>query len=180
LPKQTPVRRFLSRLMLRFDSVFWAMMKLSPGLVLRTMFGTDARYYASVAPMERRRLDLIMATLLPVSRRSEGAILDATVTSHLKPLPLERITAPTLIIAAADDRFGITGPARSAASRIPHAELMLLPDGGHVLAGRMRLATEAIVAHLRKAARLDDAAGSAAGAGSGRDFDPDRAAQRLA
>jgi pimeloyl-ACP methyl ester carboxylesterase len=45
--------------------------------------------------------------------------------------PYERITAPALIIAGARDRLRMPGYANELATKIPGAEVVVLPDGGH-------------------------------------------------
>ena len=45
----------------------------------------------------------IMKSILPLSMRIEGIRNEAAVA--LGPLPLERITAPTLVISAKDDLY---------------------------------------------------------------------------
>lgn len=45
--------------------------------------------------------------------------------------PYENITAPTLIVAGAQDKLRMAGYANELASRIPDARLAILEDGGH-------------------------------------------------
>lgn len=60
---------------------------------------------------------------------------DAAITSSLPRYELERITAPTLVISAADDLFGTFDTARYTAEHIPGARFVGFPTGGHILVG---------------------------------------------
>jgi pimeloyl-ACP methyl ester carboxylesterase len=53
----------------------------------------------------------------------------------LRELPLEKISAPTLIITARDDGFNTLPAATFAARRIPNATLITYDTGGHLLVG---------------------------------------------
>ncbi|MEJ2865235.1 alpha/beta fold hydrolase [Actinomycetospora flava] len=72
---------------------------------------------------------------------------------------LHRITAPTLVLAAGEDRLVPRAHAERYAARIPDAELRDIPDCGHALHGeRPAEVTAAIVEHLggrRSEAELD-------------------------
>jgi len=60
---------------------------------------------------------------------------DAFVTSHPRPYEYERITAPTLVISAADDLFGTYEIGRYVAEHIRDARFVGYPSGGHVWIG---------------------------------------------
>jgi len=47
----------------------------------------------------------------------------------------ERIAVPTLILSCEDDLFGTADTARLLASRIPGAQLVVFPEGGHIWLG---------------------------------------------
>ena len=58
---------------------------------------------------------------------------------------LTRITAPTLVVAGADDRIVSPDEARSMASRIPGAKLVMIPDAGHMAPLENHEATDAAI-----------------------------------
>jgi pimeloyl-ACP methyl ester carboxylesterase len=64
------------------------------------------------------------------------------------PLPLDKITAPTLIISARDDLFNTLPAAEYAASRIPGAKLIVYENGGHLLVGHEMEVRDAVRSFL--------------------------------
>lgn len=96
---------------------------------------------AQAPDAERRRIPGIMADVLPLSRRLAGLRNDAIT---LQPLPLHEITAPTLVITAADDLYDSLPAAHYMAERIPSAKLVVLDSGGHLLVNRYAVVSGAI------------------------------------
>jgi hypothetical protein len=78
----------------------------------------------------------IMRSIHPLSRRIEGIRNDSAIT--MAPLPIERITAPTLVISARDDLYNTLPAAEHLAKHIPGASLIVLDNGGHLMVGRGR------------------------------------------
>jgi 2-hydroxy-6-oxonona-2,4-dienedioate hydrolase len=78
--------------------------------------------------------DWYVRSVEPLSRRFSG--INADSTSVLRELPLQEITAPTLIVSARDDLFNTLPAAEFAARRISNAELVVYDTGGHLLVGR--------------------------------------------
>jgi len=72
---------------------------------------------------------------LPFDLRWAGAKNDAIQLAQLEDYPLHRITAPTLVIHAADDGLVPFADGQFAAKSIPGARLLALDTGGHLLAG---------------------------------------------
>jgi hypothetical protein len=89
---------------------------------------------AHASEAERRRVAEIIRSILPLSRRVGG--IDVDSKHAIGPWPLERIAAPTLVISATDDLFNTLPGARYTAERIPEAELVVLPSGGHLMVSR--------------------------------------------
>jgi hypothetical protein len=75
----------------------------------------------------------IMRSIHPLSRRIEGIRNDSAIT--MAPLPIERITAPTLVISARDDLYNTLPAAEHLAKHIPGASLIVLDNGGHLMVG---------------------------------------------
>ena len=144
------VARFMIEHAVKSDFLYWAAMHVDPGIVLETILGTPRRTLAGVSQAERARVQRMMRDLLPLSARQRGLVNEAAIAASLEPYPLERITAPTLVISAADDRYGTYASARYTAERIPGARFIGLPDGGHLMAGHTDEVAKALVAFLRE------------------------------
>ncbi len=137
------------------DLAWWLAMKCARSKVVQFL-GVPPEVEARVAPAERRRVDEVMRSVLPLSMRIEGIRLDSAIT--LGPLPLERITAPTLVISARDDLFNTLPAAQHLAENIPGAKLLVLDGGGHLMVGRGHEVESAVADFL--ASNLADANGS--------------------
>jgi RNA-directed DNA polymerase len=78
--------------------------------------------------------------------RFPGIKIDSTPGLH--ELPLDKITAPTLIISTRDDLFNTLPAAEFAASKIPDAKLVVYDTGGHLLVGRQQEVRTAVQTFL--------------------------------
>jgi pimeloyl-ACP methyl ester carboxylesterase len=76
------------------------------------------------------------------------------VVSALPRYELERISAPTLAISAADDLYGTFDGARYTADHVPNGRFVGYPSGGHMLVGHDDEASLQIAAFLRESARF--------------------------
>lgn len=126
------------RVLLR-DPVFWGLVTYAPWAVL-LLFGVDLPDYAAAAPAERQRVRNLLETLVPVEPRRPGIRTDARVTNtamveHADDYPVERITAPTLVVHAADDPLASYDDAVALAGRVPDATLLDYETGGHLVFG---------------------------------------------
>lgn len=114
------------------DFVWWAIEKIAPSVLIRFL-GVPPELAAAAPQTDRDRVMRLIKRIEPLSLRYGGINLDSTV--HLAELPLDKITAPTLIISARDDGFNTLPAAEFAARRIPDAKLMVNDAGGHLLVG---------------------------------------------
>jgi pimeloyl-ACP methyl ester carboxylesterase len=114
------------------DFAYWAALRVARRKVVQFL-GVPPELEARQAPAERERVSAIARSVLPLSMRLEGIRNDSAI--RLGALPLERIQAPTLIITAEDDLFNTRPAAEHLAEHIPRAELVVLPDGGHLMVG---------------------------------------------
>jgi pimeloyl-ACP methyl ester carboxylesterase len=117
------------------DLLFWAGIRLLHDDMVRTLLATDPQLVAHASAAERRRVDRILADILPVSARSRGMLNDARLAGHPARMDFHAIRAPTLVISVDDDRFGTAATARDIAAAVPDARLVIYPSGGHVWVG---------------------------------------------
>jgi 2-hydroxy-6-oxonona-2,4-dienedioate hydrolase len=122
--------------------------KLAPSVLIRFL-GVRPELVGATPEAERDRVKRIVAAIEPLSLRFAGINIDST--PDLRRPPLERITAPTLVISARDDLFNTLPAAEFAASVIPDATLRIFDTGGHLLVGRGQEVRETVRAFLRAA-----------------------------
>lgn len=138
---------------LRSDALFWAGMKLGEDAMIGALLATDPALVRAAAPEEQARVRAILRHILPVSDRAAGFRMDARFAYNPAPMPLERITAPTLALSLDDDRFQTLAAARHIAETVPGARLVRYPTGGHVWVGRNEEVFAAVDAFLKETAR---------------------------
>jgi 2-hydroxy-6-oxonona-2,4-dienedioate hydrolase len=114
------------------DFGYWTALHVARRSVVQFL-GVPPDVEARAAPSERARVDEIMRSVLPISRRVAGIRGDSV---KLQPSQLERITAPTLIVTTRDDLYATLPAAQFMADRINGARLVALDDGGHLFVGR--------------------------------------------
>ena len=79
----------------------------------------------------------IIDSIFPVRDRANGVVFDAyTSNPAVNGYPLEAIQVPTLVVHSSDDTLAAYDAARSAAHRIPGAQLVTHPRGGHLMLGQ--------------------------------------------
>jgi pimeloyl-ACP methyl ester carboxylesterase len=137
----------VANMMLKSDLVFW---------LLTTYFGNSMRSTMGVpeefelTPEYKAYVAEVMKTILPVKPRSAGALFDMYVSNPdvNTGYPLQEIAVPVLIVNAVDDPLTLYKNARSAAERIPGANLVTIEDGGHMLLGHQDTIRSDIAAFL--------------------------------
>ena len=130
-----PNEQVMRAVMTGADLAWWLAMRLARRKVVQFL-GVPPEVEARASPAERQRVNDIMKSILPLSLRIEGIRNEAAVA--LGPLPLERITAPTLVISAKDDLYNTLPAAEHMAEHIHGAKLVVLDSGGHLMVGRGR------------------------------------------
>jgi len=133
---------------MRWDFIFWAASKLGRKAFIHSILGTPMAVVEGASADEQARLELIMEHILPVRPRRLGLLNDAAVVSSQPRYALERITAPTLAISAADDLYGTFPAARYTAEHVPHARFVGFPSGGHMLVGHTAETSAAVSGFL--------------------------------
>ena len=75
----------------------------------------------------------LIGTFTPLSVRKAGLLNDLAQARSLPDLPLEQITAPTLVVHGTTDRCVPFAAAEAAARRIPGASLLPVERAGHLV-----------------------------------------------
>jgi 2-hydroxy-6-oxonona-2,4-dienedioate hydrolase len=143
---------FIMNVALRFDFPMWATMHVARTSIIK-LLAVPPELVPSLGPAETAELDEIMRMLLPVSSRRLGIMNDARTQNGNGLYPLERITAPTLLISAQDDLYHTLPVARHAARLIRGARLIQFETGGHLLIGHGKDVWPAVSAFLAPEAR---------------------------
>jgi len=145
-----PSLQFVVDHVLTNDFALWAMIKLNPRLLVRTMLGTPTEVFDAASDADR---DAVMEALMavePVSQRAAGLDIDAKVTSTLPRYELEKIQAPTLLISVEDDLYGTWENARYTAENIAGARFVSYPGGGHMWMGHDEQVWGEVAAFIRR------------------------------
>ncbi len=148
----TAFQRLAVGAVLGSDLGFWTLLSLAPRQMIRTLLATDPALLDRVAPEEKRRAELILAGLMPISRKSDGLRTDAFWAGAPSPTAYERITVPTLILSCEDDLFGTAETSRRLAALIPDTRLTIWPEGGHIWLGHDADVADEIAAFVRAGA----------------------------
>lgn len=144
--------RVLDLVMAGADFAFWAAAKFARRSVVRFL-GVPPKLEAAAPPEDRARVTEIIRGVLPLSKRLAG--LEADAAAKIGGWHLERIKVPALVISAMDDLYGTLPAAAYTAERIPNAELMVLPSGGHLMVGQGKAVRERIAAFMAETAKGD-------------------------
>lgn len=134
---------------LKSDFLFWLMTKAARRTLIRAILATPPALVDSASAGERSRVQKLLEHILPVSSRRTGLLNDAAVVNSIGRYPLERVSAPTLVMSTADDLFGTFDIARYTAAQIPGARLVTYPDGGHLWVGHQDEVSAEIISFLQ-------------------------------
>ena len=143
---------------LRSDFLFWLGIEYARSTMIEAILGTPASAVQRAGATEQARVDAMLHHILPVSARRLGLLNDAAVVSSLERYPLERINVPTLVVSAADDKYGTFDCARYTAEHIPGGRFVGFEDGGHLLVGHQETLTREVVEFLTRRARAGESA----------------------
>jgi pimeloyl-ACP methyl ester carboxylesterase len=126
--------------------VFWAMRLLARPR-LEHLSGIPRDFTPD--EQEQGALNLVIDSLFPIRPRAPGTIYDTyTGNPDIGGCPLERISTPTLVIAAEDDTLAPYADTKAMARRIRGARLVTVPRGGHPLTHLDPLSNAAIAEFL--------------------------------
>jgi pimeloyl-ACP methyl ester carboxylesterase len=152
----SPALSFLFDTALKSDFLFWLATKVARRILIRVILATPPGVLNTAGADERARVGQILSHILPIRPRRQGLLNDAANTSSITRYELDRITAPTLVLTAADDLYGTFERARYTAQQIPGARFVGYENGGHMLAGRAKEVRSEITAFLRRSVTGQD------------------------
>jgi pimeloyl-ACP methyl ester carboxylesterase len=145
----TALQEAAVNLVLGSDVWFWALSRLAPRQMIRTLLATDPALLDQVPEAEQRRARAILDQIFPISRKVNGLRTDGFWAGTPSTTAHDRIMVPTLILSCADDLFGTAATARLLAERIPGASLTVFPTGGHIWLGHDDDVADRIAAFIR-------------------------------
>jgi 2-hydroxy-6-oxonona-2,4-dienedioate hydrolase len=117
------------------DFLFWAAIHISRDRMIGSVLAAPPGLLTDASPAERRRINAMLDTVLPVSARAAGLRSDSAVGKNLMPAALKKVRAPTLIISARDDGYGTFASAQYTAGGIAGAKFIGFETGGHTWIG---------------------------------------------
>lgn len=115
------------------DFFYWGALRVAPAFLIR-LAGQRPELVAETSDIERDKVMAIIRGVQPLSARLAGVRNDLIMP--IRPWPLEKVTTPTLLVAAADDLFNTLPAARFTAAHLPRGQLFSLDSGGHLFVGR--------------------------------------------
>lgn len=145
----TALRRLAVGAVLGSDAWFWALSRLAPGQMMRTLLATDPALLPQVSVKERQRAGTILGQIFPISRKADALRNDGFRAGTPSPTAYAQIAVPTTILSCEDDLFGTATTARLLDNRIPGASLTLYPTGGHIWLGHDADFADVIAARIR-------------------------------
>jgi pimeloyl-ACP methyl ester carboxylesterase len=136
-------------LLFRSDAPFWAIKHVARTR-LEALFDVRPELRAHMSAEERRFVDGLVDAFLPVTARVQGLGNEGAAIAPGAGIPLDEITAPTLVIHARDDRLAPSAVGEYTAAQIVGAEFLAFDDGGHLMIGHMAEIRARVGSFLRK------------------------------
>lgn len=138
------------RTLLTSDFAYWSALNTAPEKLIGTLLATDPALLAKVSQVERARAFTILSDIMPISARAKGMLNDAQQAGHPAAMDFSQLRMPVLLISAEDDRFGTAATARKLTRVVRQAEMIILPDGGHIWLGHDDKVAEQMHRFLRR------------------------------
>jgi pimeloyl-ACP methyl ester carboxylesterase len=147
--QMSPLQEWMVRRLTTSNFFFWSATKVVRDQMVGTLLATDPHLVDEAPPAEQRRVTRILNEIMPVSNRWRGMLNDAKLAGDPARVDFTEIKVPTLIISAADDRFGTAATAEEIARAVPGSRLIIYPTGGHVWVGHDADVWEQVAAFLK-------------------------------
>ncbi len=130
------------------DWLAWAGIQLTKRKIIPPL-GVSAGVMPGLSATDMRWMEQLLACVLPIRLRKAGLLNDFHQLFYLDRIPLEEITAPTLVVHARDDWLVPLHHGRHCQKYIPNARLVEIPQGGHLLLGQQQRVQAAVEPFLR-------------------------------
>jgi len=150
-----PIPAWAYEVLLGNDIVYWVLTKTARGR-LAAAFDARPGLLAMTTPTERAFVEELIDSFSPASRRIPGVRNEVAAVDPRNVYALEAISAPTLVVHAADDRLNPMAVGETIARRVPGAQFMRLERGGHLLLGHHAALRETIGRFLTQASAVGD------------------------
>jgi pimeloyl-ACP methyl ester carboxylesterase len=135
--------------MVSSDFAYWSALHVARDQVIARVLGTPPHLVAEAGAAEQARVQAMLEDILPVSARAAGLRNESWQATHLEPMALEKIVAPTLVISARDCGYGTYANAEYITPCIAGARFVGYERGGHLLVGHNEQVQQALREHLR-------------------------------
>ena len=132
------------------DFLFWTAMKIARPTLVKTILGTPLAVYHGATTEERRKVDQVLRTVFPISKRVAGIRNDSDVAMNLTRFALEEMRVPTLVISATDDLYDTYDSGLHTAEQIRDAKFTGFSTGGHLLLGHEEEVRSEITTFVRE------------------------------
>ena len=121
------------------DKIFESLLNHMKYIVL-TMFGISKKEYQNGTDEDKKNIDNLLNSTLPIKPRKEGALNDQDITNmdmikNYNDYNIEKIKAPILILHAKNDSMAKYEKMTVASKRFQNARVIAYEKGGHVLFG---------------------------------------------
>lgn len=130
------------------DFIFWTIVRLFPSQ-LDAFFDVSAEARAHLSRQDQAFVSALVDSFLPVTARVAGLRNEGAAIDPRTGYDLAAIAAPTLVVHARDDGINPFAIGTHTAESIAGAELMALPDGGHLLLGHADEVRDRVVEFLK-------------------------------
>ena len=134
-PRPSRLGEVLLRSMVGSDVLFWLMLHLARNVLIEKVLGTPPGVLVGASAGEQARVDELLNSIMPLSRRAAGLRNDALIASSMTRYDLEATRAPALVVSVRDDLYGTFAGAQYTARHIPGARFVGYEQGGHLWIG---------------------------------------------
>lgn len=132
-----------------YDFPMWLSLKIFKPVFL-SMFGIDKTQYKKATDEDRKVIDELFQTILPISNRNQGIINDIRVTNldmmkNYEQYMIEKISVPVLILHAKDDPMASYENMVMMKNRLKNVKMITFEKGGHLIFGSGKEVRNAII-----------------------------------
>ncbi len=150
--QELPVPIFVYNALFASDFPYWLIRRVARPAIA-PMFDARDDLLRRATQEEREFAQAMMAAFEPVTARAAGLRNEGAAIDPAARYDLASITAPTLVVHAADDALNPLAVSERIDGSIPSADLIVLEDGGHLLLGHHSALRERIARFLRDGGR---------------------------